>query len=167
MFSLPEHSIAFEGLKERTHEYDFTLGSEFFDLVDIEDINSGDLSVKLALNKRGSMLDADVSLSGSIETICDRCARDMSMDIQGGIRQVFKTAGMSSEDTDDVIVVPSNEHEINLTNTFYECLMLALPQRRAHDLDDCDQDIVDKLYVNQEEESTPDPRWEALKGLAE
>ena len=166
MFSLPEHSIAFEGLKECTHNYDFELGDDFFELVGIEDIQTGQLRADLALNKRGSMLDANVSIAGSINTECDRCARALSMDIQGSIRQVFKTAGMSAEDSDDVIIVPSNVHEINLTNTFYECLMLALPQRRAHELDDCDQEVVSRLYIDQEEENEPDPRWAALKGLA-
>lgn len=168
MFELPEHSIAFEGLKEGLHHFEFELEQSFFEEVSNEELNGGAVHVNLALDRRTSMLVADLELNGSIDTMCDRCNAPVSLPVKGELRQVYKLANAEVYDDDDVIAVSTNTHEINLSSAMYECLLLSVPARKVHSDGDCDQEIISLLNAGVEEnpDNDNDPRWNVLREIA-
>ncbi len=91
----------------------------------------------------------------------------MELAVNGDLRQIYKTSTRSEYDDEEVITIGSNQHELNLTDAFYECLVLALPVRRIHKEDDCDPAVLEALRkIEVKEEHQSDPRWNALRGLA-
>jgi uncharacterized metal-binding protein YceD (DUF177 family) len=166
MFSLAEHSIAFEGLKEQLYHYDYRLGQAFFEAMANDDLPAGDIHVDVELDKRSTMLVAEIAMKGSVNVLCDRCNADANIPVEGRLRQIFKLSEKESYDDEEVIALGSNEHEINLTGSMYECLLLALPARRVHEVGNCDPAVVSLLDEDSEEgEKKIDPRWNALRGM--
>ncbi len=166
MFALPEHNIAFEGLKDKIHRFEYEIDSEFFALMENEELSNGKLSVVVDLDKRSNMMVAGLQMEGYISTTCDRCAGGLSLEVAGGLRQIFKTSERQEYDDEEVIIIPSNEHELNLSNSIYECLMLAVPVRKVHEMEDCDPEVLKALNITSETQQEIDPRWNALRGLS-
>ena len=68
---------------------------------------------------------------------------------------------------DEIIILPTNEHTLEIAQQLYEFIHLSLPSRRAHaDKSDCNQEILEQLeaLAYQEPESA-DPRWSVLQNL--
>ena len=70
-----------------------------------------------------------------------------------------------------LLLLPADEHELDLKQYIYEYIHLALPIKRVHPDDKngkstCDPEMLKKLkehIVNNENEN--DPRWDELKKL--
>ena len=165
MFALPEYSIAFEGLKERVYEYDYSLGAEFFDAMGNDEILQGDVKAKVSLEKSVSMLVADVTLEGSLVMPCDRCNENVEVPIKGGLKQIYKLLERDDYDSEEVILLGSNEHEIDITGPIYECLILALPSRKVHEETACDPEVLKALGFTANDNEKTDPRWNVLRGM--
>ena len=105
---------------------------------------------------------ADLKMEGRVNTSCDRCDGELTLDVVGRLRQIFKTSEKEDYDDEEVIFIPSNEHELNLSNSIYECLMLALPARKVHELDACDPEVLKALNNVVESQQKTDPRWERI-----
>ncbi|MBK8882594.1 MAG: DUF177 domain-containing protein [Bacteroidales bacterium] len=80
--------------------------------------------------------------------------------------------GKKIEDSDpDIISFTTDEHELDLTQHFYEYIHLALPIKRVHPDDEngnstCDPLMLDKLKeLIVEEDNDNDPRWDELRKL--
>ncbi len=75
------------------------------------------------------------------------------------------------EDGDDIVSLPLEASEIDISQYLYEYVTLLLPQRRIHPDNEegssgCNQEalkILNKLSAKEEDKI--DPRWEALKKI--
>jgi uncharacterized metal-binding protein YceD (DUF177 family) len=69
-----------------------------------------------------------------------------------------------AEESDEVIVIPHTESRLDVSQYIYEYINLLLPLQRAHsNIEDCDQEVINKLDAHSKQEN--DPRWEALKNI--
>lgn len=164
--ALADHTIAFTGLKDGQHRFDFELDQAFFDAAHEEEFHSGQVHVAVTLDKSETLLIALLALSGTVNTTCDRCNAALDLPVKGSQRQIFQLHGDPDPDDDELVTLDAKAHSINLTHYIYECLRLALPARHVHAPGQCDPDVeaaLGKLSV--EHEPVPDPRWDALNKL--
>jgi uncharacterized protein len=165
------YTIGLSGLKEGRHTFDFEIGNTFFESYDDSEIKEGSLFAKIELEKRSSHIDLLIRISGKVKVSCDRCLEMFFYPVCCENRLLVKL-GKKIEDSDpDIISLPTDEHELDLQQHFYEYIYLALPIKRVHPDDingnsTCDPVMLRKLKeLIVEEENENDPRWDELKRL--
>lgn len=176
---LKEYEIPFWGLKDGEHVYDFEVSEAFFSSFEYSELDAGNVKVDLMLEKRPRMLVLHYDISGTVEVMCDRCTDLFDLEIEGHHRLIIKFGDGSYEETEEIIVVPENEHTLNVAEHILEFIQLSLPSRRVHPEGECNEEMLASLndYLltsepvdpeeqeEEEQEEEIDPRWSALKGL--
>lgn len=166
MDALQEHTIAFSGLKDGEHTFQFQLEQSFFDASGEEEWDGGNVTVDVTLDKSSSLLVTKIRAYGPVKLHCDRCDGPLDFMVEGEQRQIFSLHAQEDMDDDELVSLDDSAHSINLTHYIFECLRLALPIRHVHAPGQCDPEVekvLSKLVV--EHEPIPDPRWEVLKEL--
>lgn len=175
-----EFVLEFEGLKSGLHQFDFELDKSFFDNIESvehthlsEDLASPVFKVNVEMQKESQMLILTINMNGSAQFDCDKCTSLLQLPIQFSNRFIVKFGEGSYDETDEIILLPEGEHEIDLAHLFYELVMLNLPSRRVCKNEgksaECNTDILNKLEKirTKEEDNEIDPRWEILKKINE
>lgn len=164
---LRNYLIQFVGLKPGKHGFSFDAGEMFFEAFEHPEVSNGDVQVDLVLDKQSSMLVLEFELNGIVNVLCDRCGDPLDQPVQGDFRLIVKFGDGEFEQTDEIIILPHGEHEINVAKYIYEFIILALPQRRIHPEGQCNEEAIKRIesYGKGNDEPPTDPRWEALKGL--
>ena len=165
--------IPLSGLKEGHYTFDFEIGNEFFEKFEDSEIKEGSLTAIVVMEKRSSHLDLVVKISGAVMISCDRCLEMFLRPFKSENRLLVKLGKSISDDDPDVLSLPSDEHELDLMQHFYEYIHLALPIKRVHPDDEqgnstCNPEMLEKLnelLVEDEDENNIDPRWDDLKKL--
>ena len=126
----------------------------------------------------------------TVEIPCDRCLDDMELPVSTQNKLVVKFGKEYAEESEEIVIIPEEEGEINLAWFIYEFIALAIPMkhihapgkcnkamssklkkntaRRADDEDEFDEEAADDIVVDDDAADIPsDPRWDALKGLVE
>ena len=164
------YTIPFVGLKLGQHLFDFALDKTFFESLPYSLVDDGKLVVKLNLEKKETMLIASFEVKGVVSAPCARCNEEMDQKIKGDLTVYFVLGEEESED-ENLIVIPRESYEIDVQQSMYEMIMLALPARSAHKKNECNEEMVQLLQKytsnqdSKEKEENIDPRWEALKNL--
>ncbi|NDW09292.1 DUF177 domain-containing protein [Dysgonomonas sp. 520] len=182
------YNIPLKGLSEGIHSFDFLLDKKYFsDISDGEsDIKRGDVPVKLTVKRVGSTFEMSFDLSGEVIVPCDRCLDDLSYEVAVQNRLFVKFGKEYSEESDEIVVIPEDEGEINIAWFLYEFVALSLPVKKVHPPGKCNRMMSSKLNkhkasspddesgdedsdvdVDYEDDSSGDvdPRWDALKNL--
>ena len=167
---LKEFLISFSGLKEGKHTFSLKAKDAFFDCFDYSEIKHGSVDVEISLHKHSTFLELEILTIGEIEVMCDRCTDNFSQKVRGERSVVVKFGEEFLDDGDDLIVLPPSENDLDLSGLIYESIVLSVPSRRVHPEEECNTDTLEALEdirVDEitEEESTTDPRWDALKKL--
>ena len=168
MVKLTDFQIAFSGLKLGNHQFDFQIEDTFFQLFDYAELNSGQISAIILLQKKSNMLELEFQIKGNVTLACDTCTEDYTQSIKGNYKQIVKFSDVAEpEETDEIIILPTNEHTLEVAHQLYEFIHLSLPSRRIHaDESDCNQEILEKLEeLAYQEPEVVDPRWSALQNL--
>ncbi|HUW92912.1 MAG TPA: DUF177 domain-containing protein [Bacteroidales bacterium] len=165
------YSIPLAGLKEGRYTYDFSIGYDFFEPFKESEIRTGVIRADVVLEKRSTHLELLITISGSAEVVCDRCLERFPIQLSC-TNKLFVKQGKEWNDSDpDMIIMPVDEYQFDLSQFFYEFIHLALPIKRTHPDDargksTCDPEMIRKLaghLVTGKEIS--DPRWDELKKL--
>jgi uncharacterized metal-binding protein YceD (DUF177 family) len=165
--TLKEFVIPVSGLKESVHHYEFEINNSFFEAFESSEIKKGNLKLELKLDKKARMMVFEFSFKGFVEVTCDRCLDIFDYLIEGIEKIIFKYGTEDFENTDEIIVLPENAYQVDISKYIHEILMLKLPIQRIHPNDgvlDCNPEIVKKLEEHKKKTDI-DPRWEGLKGL--
>lgn len=164
-----EFFIPLAGLSAGEHRYDFTIDDAFFAHIPYSEIEKGQLKVDLLLDKRDNMLELTFFIDGWVEVPCDRCNDPFKLFLNGENSLYIKYGESYLEESEEVIVIPTDQHQFDTSHLLYEYIMLLLPIRRVHPDDEngnnlCNPEVIEKL--NQHQAVTEiDPRWEMLKKL--
>jgi uncharacterized metal-binding protein YceD (DUF177 family) len=165
-------TIPFKGLKEGRYSFNFKIDNEFFEKFEESEIKEGNFSATVEMDKRASHLDLQIKISGTALINCDRCLEMFSYPISCKNRLIVKSGEDISDDT-DMILLSTDENELDLRQHFYEFIHLALPIRRVHQPDEngktgCNPEMIKKLnelLIYDEKQNITDPRWGELKKL--
>jgi uncharacterized metal-binding protein YceD (DUF177 family) len=166
---LKQFIIPYSGLALGNHQYEFTIGDAFFESIDYSEIQHGQLQVIINLEKQERMLVFDFEIDGIVNVECDRCLDDLEIEVQDNEKLIVKFGEDYSEESEDVITVPHNEHQFDVSHYIYEYISLSLPYQRIHPDDEdgnstCDPDILERLKSLQPEQPN-DPIWDKLKDI--
>ena len=187
-FSL--YKIPLKTLAPGVHTYEYELDRKFFEAIDGDEVKKGDVDVILNVRKTSSSFELNFDIEGVIKIPCTRCLDDMKLDVDTESRLIVKFGSEYSEESDEIVVVPESEGEINIAWFLYEFIALTIPIKHVHPAGECnrvvsskfkkhravsaddeqDEDddlIADDSEPQEEEDDTQqnDSRWDALRGL--
>ena len=165
------YSIPVYGLKEEQYAYNFEIGNEFFELFEESEVKEGELVITVIADKRSSHIDLHIKVNGEVQVPCDRCLAPFSQHVEGSYRLLVKF-GREFDDSDpEIITLPVDEQVLDMSQFFYEYILLALPIKKIHPDDrngvsQCDPEMIKKLeeHLTSDIDET-DPRWNELKKL--
>jgi len=161
---LSEYNIQFVGLKQGTHFYEFNVDNTFFGEFDCFDYDKATFKVELEFIKQSTMMRLNFKFSGEIIVPCDRCLDEVEIPVNGEEDLVIKFGQKRFEETDEILVLPENEFEINIASYIYEYISVHVPSKRVHPESECNKDVIEKLKSKEEnKEIEIDPRWSGLK----
>ncbi|MEO6901503.1 MAG: DUF177 domain-containing protein [Bacteroidia bacterium] len=173
-----EYVVQYASLVAGEHEYVFEVRDKFFEDRDYSEIKQADITIHLNLLKQSTMMVLNFTISGTVKTNCDLCNAEFDLPIQGNYKLIAKMGGHEvGEDDDDIILLPTNEHELDLSQYLYEYISLSMPIKRLHPLNElgettCSKEILNKLKTfltdapPPEDEDDNDPRWNDLKNIS-
>jgi uncharacterized metal-binding protein YceD (DUF177 family) len=162
-------SIPLNGLTEGHHTFDFEINKEFFDLFEESEVKEGALVAITEVEKRSSHIDLLIKITGKVRISCDRCLDMFEHPVDCENRLIAKFGKLRDDSDSDIIMVPSDEPELDMKQYLYEFIHLALPIQRVHPEDKagkstCNPVMLEKLGEHKiEEEKKNDPRWDDLK----
>jgi len=168
MDALEHFSIPVSGLRDGSHEYDFSIDASFFQCFPESPIKDGSVAVHFIFEKKSDMYIMEFQLDGTVRTPCDRCLEEFDLPIEADETLLVKFDEKEWEDA-DIIYVLKDAPRLNVAKYIYEFIILAVPISKTHDDADesCDPEML--KYLNQETEAEKPPIqssvWDALKGL--
>ena len=165
-----EFLIPVSGLALGVHDFRFEIKDDFFADLDYSEVKQGTVTVDLHVVREEQMMTLTFHLEGAVCVPCDRCGDEFNIPIQSN--QVFYIklgAEEVEEESDDVVVVPAEEHAYDLRSLIYEYIILSIPIHRVHPEGGCNPEALALLSHDtepvEEEGDETDPRWAALKGV--
>lgn len=160
--------IPFGGLALGSHQFDFKIGDLFFKSIEYSEIKHGNVNAEVELIKESTMLVFNFYLKGYVELVCDRCLDKYKQELEGTFKLIVKFAEEAEEISDEIITVPHDKTDINLTHYLFEYIVLLLPLKHVHPDDEDGNNSCNKemLHILEEHVVTKtDPRWAALKNI--
>ena len=169
-----------------TTEHKYRLENEFFANIDGPEGQRGKVDVALTVKRTATVFELNFDLSGVIYIPCDRCLDDMELIIDTDEQLFIKLGHEYKEESDNMLIIPEDEGELNIAWFLYEFIALTIPIKHVHPYGKCNKDMsarlqqmsarriddedddIDMEFIDdtQEEEEKPtDPRWDALKKL--
>lgn len=179
MKALKPFDIAFVGLSNGEHEFFFTLNDDFFASFHGPEGPPAKLEGKLTMLKKNNMLDLFFHIKGEIQLDCDRCLEPFWYSLDFNKTLYVKFGEQREEQSDDVVIIPITESHFDVSQYFYEFVILEIPLKKVHDDSDtrvqCNKEILEKLkqYMpekgndsnNSPDDKPIDARWDALKNM--
>lgn len=186
-FSL--YKIPLKTLAPGVHTYEYELDRKFFEAIDGEEVKKGNVNVILNVRRTSSSFELNFDIEGVIKVSCTRCLDDMNLDVDTESRLIVKFGSEYSEESDEIVIIPEVEGEINIAWFLYEFIALTIPIKHVHPKGECNRtvsskfkkhqavsadddeddsdDIIDDDSEPQEDEDTPqtDPRWDTLREI--
>ena len=153
--------IPLNGLTAGQHEYDWTVGKEFFEGFDNSEILDAELDAFVRVEKSGRYLGIDCEVTGDVTVECDRCLDELRMPIDVEIRLSVKYGEEESSDEHregerEVIFIPATDAEFDMSQIIYDYVCLALPMQRIHDEGECNPDALRYLSTGAPDDAAAD-----------
>ncbi len=111
------------------------------------------------------MLLLKFDFKGSITVPCDRCLDSVEIAVEGEEKLIVKFGNEEYDETEEIVVIPIHEHEINVAVYIYEFINLNLPKKRVHPEDLCNQEVIERLKKVEQKKEIIDPRWSSLQDI--
>lgn len=185
-FSL--YNIPLRSLSEGKHEFKYNLDNQYFALIDdgTAEVRKGALDVLVSLKKISSTFELNFSIAGEVYVPCDRCLDNITMEVDAKNKLIVKFGQEYSEESDEIVIIPETDGEINIAWFLYEFVVLSLPAKRVHPPGTCNKGMSAKLNKHRvksvddddsaeesdedisldDDASYTDPRWDALKDVS-
>ena len=171
-----------------TTEHKYRLENEFFANIDGPEVQRGKVDVALTVKRTATVFELNFDLSGVIYIPCDRCLDDMELIIDTDEQLFIKLGHEYKEESDNMLIIPEDEGELNIAWFLYEFIALTIPIKHVHPYGKCNKEMSERLQkmsakridddediddipeyaddaTSQDEEQPTDPRWDALKKL--
>jgi uncharacterized protein len=173
---LDEFTIPFRGMKDGTHDFEFKIDKKFFEYFEYSEIDNADLRVHLEMEKQSTLMVLSFELTGTIDTICDRCLDELTLPLEYSDQVVIKYGDEIPDSVyigEESPVISHDDTEINVAQFIYEFFVLSIPSKRVHPdkkkgLKGCNPEMLKQLAeysTYQEENEDSDPRWNELRKL--
>ena len=182
-FSL--YNIPLKSLAAGKHQFKYDLDDSFFKLIEDEavDIKRGQVAVIVDIKAGVTAFDFTFDIKGTVHVPCDRCLDEIAMEVETHNKLVVKFGKEYSEESDEIVVIPEDDGEINIAWFLYEFIALCLPMKKVHASGLCNKAMSSKLNkhkvsssgddnsdnddddMDSDDDSSTDSRWDSLKDL--
>ncbi|MFZ1751990.1 MAG: YceD family protein [Saprospiraceae bacterium] len=164
-----QFSLPYGGMKDGLHRYKFDIDNDFFSSFENTLIRQGNFVIEVEIDKRPSMSEMLLNISGSFATTCDRCLADIHLPVSGQYQLLVKTGDKESEE--EIIYISSDQTHLDLKQIFYEFICISLPMVNTYNCENeipkkCNDEILSKLTTSAltvENIETTSNIWESLK----
>tara|TARA_B110000093_G_C12701407_1_gene298351 strand:- start:273 stop:623 length:351 start_codon:yes stop_codon:yes gene_type:complete len=105
---------------------------------------------------------------GVVTVACDSTNEPFELKVKGNLPLIVKFGEEYNDNNDEILIIPQNEFQLNVSQFIYEMIVLTLPVKRVHPgIKDgsLKSEILNKLQEYKVKENTIDPRWAKLKEL--
>lgn len=175
MEKLNDYKIDLKAMQGGAEARSVVADDAFFAAVQGPEIQRGNVAVELSVRETAGSFVATIAFKGEVEVQCDRCLEPMLQAVEGDGTLNIKF-GELYEDDGEIIVVPEEDGMVDLSWQVYEQIALQIPLRHVHAEGGCAGDMEQALAAHEagqtsvadeqgEEETSTDPRWDALKKL--
>ncbi len=167
--------IAFVGLKQGVHEFNYVVNDKFFVEKGNPDFTNCVANIKLQLDKKSSFMLLKFEIGGKADITCDRCGNPLAMDIWDEFNMFVKLVENPDEmnaqvEDPDVFYISRTESHLDVANWIYEFVLLSFPlQKMCSDEEvggpQCNMDVLEKLKTMEvkEEEHNANQLWKGLE----
>jgi uncharacterized metal-binding protein YceD (DUF177 family) len=127
-----EYIIPFNSYSNGHYQFDYELDEAFFELFPENDVKQPRIRIKVDMIKQDRQLEFDFTVSGSVFLPCDRCLEEYEQPVNARYKLYGKFGSGRNDEEFDVIWIPQEAHQVDLSQYFYEYVILALPLRKVH-----------------------------------
>ncbi len=145
MGKLDIYKLPLKSLGIGTHVYEFQLDTHWFELMDGPDVQKGKVKAIVQVINTGHLYDLRFELTGGVEVPCDRCLDDMTIEVDQKSQLFVKFGPEFYEESEDMIVVPEREGELNVAWFLYELIVFSIPLKHVHAPGKCNKAMMSKL----------------------
>lgn len=172
-----EYDIAFVGLKQGIHEYQYQVTDKFFEAYQEQDFHNCRANIKLTLDKQNGFMLLKFEIGGTLEITCDRCGSTvLPMNLWDEFNLVVKLAEepeqMNEQEEDpDVYYIGRGESHLHIADWMYEFVNLAIPMQRMCSEEKmgsqfCNKDVLEMLKKGETGHSqSENPIWKGLEKI--
>lgn len=146
------YSIAYKGLKNGHHEFDFKADDAFFEAMANEDIKGGDCNVHVTMERSETMLELGFAIDGYVVCECDRCLEDCNVPIEFEGELLVKFSNEVRDYDGEVMWISPADGEVSLVQYIYESIVLALPYSRVHEEGECNPEMLARFTTVEEDD---------------
>ena len=164
------YTVRISGLKDGSHKDFFDINGKFFESFVNYDVTNCEIKVISVLMKDGNKLKLNLDLKGEIyNLLCDLCASEITIPVDNSISILIHENEEEIDNTDEIIYIKPNQHEIDVSQLIYEGIVLSIPSKIEHSgkgNNKCNNEmkvLLDKYAEKNEDRN--DPRWEKLNKL--
>lgn len=170
MDKLRNYEVGFSGLKEGKHNFQFEIGTSFFELFDTEqEFSNPIIKADILLDKHSTFLEFWIKIFGTVDLVCDISNEIFQNPIENDTKFLVKFGEEYDDSNEEVITIPQHEHAFNVAQIIYELVTLSIPMKKlSPNLSQKDLEILEKfspqeIEEKEEQKEEIDPRWEALR----
>lgn len=175
MRDLKQFKIPFAGLKQGDHFFDYEIDNKFFEAFGFDEFNNSNLKIALKFVKKSTLFELTFSSSGTLNINCDSSLEPYDQEIKGDFSLIVKFGPEYNDDNDEILIIPHEYYEIDVSQFIYELIILSIPTKKIHPKvadGTMESEALKKLkeleikqVKSSENEDTVDPRWDILKDL--
>lgn len=167
------YSVNIIGLSLKAHSFEYQLDDAFFKKYGTELLAGGDFKAEVILNKHETFIEADFSIQGSAQLICDRSLEPFQYPLTIRKKVMFKYGEEAGEINDEIVVITRDQATLEIGQLMYEFIGIEVPMKKLHPRFQEEEEeefsegkIVYSSDANDKtDEGSIDPRWEILKKL--
>lgn len=161
--------IKFRGLSVGVHRYSWQIDKLFFEALENSEFIDASATTDIELEKQERMMILNFTITGKVTVQCDRCLEDLVFPLNIKEAYYIKFGNEKVEESEDVMVIPDSEYQIDISALINEYITLSLPLRKVHEPDrkrknGCNEEVIRKLEELSEKKGN-DPRWDQLKNI--
>ena len=160
-------NVTIKDLHEGINELECEVPSQNYNLPEIGSF-SGPIRLKIFVDKLGNLFRFKIPVLADVEITCDSCLEPFQSGLDAMIEQIYEL-GTSDLDSDEIIIIPRNSKEINISEAIQEVFSLNRPMKQLCQ-DGC-KGLCPNCGINLNQKSCNchleniDPRLEKLKSL--
>ena len=157
------------------------LDGDFFDETEPCEVRSASIDLTVNVDRRiADVTVLDMAIEGVLTIPCDRCMDDMEHRVSTTYHLSVKPGDEYDDSVDNVLTVPSRWKELDLSPIVRDTVMLTIPVMHAHEDPEtqCNPEVLKRIMgsIDSEDEAPAgsdeaadgiDPRWDALRSLAD
>lgn len=167
--------LEINGLPDESMDFHWDLGKEFFESFGNADIMEAKVGVDVRLVKSGDFVGVDVSAGGSVTVPCDRCLAPLEIPVDEAVALSVKFGPGEPGDTAEakeggreIVYLADRETALDLDQTVYDYVCLAVPMKRVHPEGGCDASVT--RFIGKDSgsgDASSDNPFAALKDMLE